>query len=173
MHHPTDRIAYTTAFVTPVVEHWLEREIAQWVHHFMGLLFLISIKGSFICIIPQTGWHIPLHLLHQLWSTGWIEKIAQWVPCEGLISLPPHHEGIPFHWAIISLLFMVETPENKAHFWSFRLTLANRIHIKMLNHLHCYSLKTDVSIINIARFSFQVVKSLINTTSDYDVGKHQ
>ena len=32
MHHPTDRIAHTTAFVTPVVEHWLEREIAEWVH---------------------------------------------------------------------------------------------------------------------------------------------
>ena len=32
MHHPTDRIAHTTAFVTPVLEHWLEREIAQWVH---------------------------------------------------------------------------------------------------------------------------------------------
>ena len=29
MHHPTDRIAHTTAFVTPVMEHWLEREIAQ------------------------------------------------------------------------------------------------------------------------------------------------
>ena len=26
------RITHTTAFVTPVVEHWLEREIAQWVH---------------------------------------------------------------------------------------------------------------------------------------------
>ena len=25
-------IAHTTAFVTPVVEHWLEREIAQWVY---------------------------------------------------------------------------------------------------------------------------------------------
>ena len=25
MHHPTDRITHTTAFVTPVVEHWLER----------------------------------------------------------------------------------------------------------------------------------------------------
>ena len=24
MHHPTDRIALTTAFVTIVVEHWLE-----------------------------------------------------------------------------------------------------------------------------------------------------
>ena len=33
MHHPTDRIAHTTVFVTPVVEHWLEREIAQWVHY--------------------------------------------------------------------------------------------------------------------------------------------
>ena len=32
MHHHTDRIAHTTAFVIPVVEHWLEREIAQWVH---------------------------------------------------------------------------------------------------------------------------------------------
>ena len=32
MHHPTDRIAHTTAFVTPVVEHRQEREIAQWVH---------------------------------------------------------------------------------------------------------------------------------------------
>ena len=32
MHHPTDRIAHTTTFVTQVVEHWLEREIAQWVH---------------------------------------------------------------------------------------------------------------------------------------------
>ena len=27
MHHPTDRITSTTAFW-----HWLEREIAQWVH---------------------------------------------------------------------------------------------------------------------------------------------
>ena len=27
------RIAHTTAFLKPVVEHWLEREIAQWVHH--------------------------------------------------------------------------------------------------------------------------------------------
>ena len=32
MHHPTDRMTHTTAFVTPVVEHWLQREIAQWVN---------------------------------------------------------------------------------------------------------------------------------------------
>ena len=29
IHHPTDMIANTTTFVTPVVEHWLEREITS------------------------------------------------------------------------------------------------------------------------------------------------
>ena len=38
-----------------------------------GLLVPISSKGSFICIIPQTGLHIPRPLLHQSWSTGWNE----------------------------------------------------------------------------------------------------
>ena len=32
MHNPTDMITHTMAFVTPVMEHWLEREMAQWVH---------------------------------------------------------------------------------------------------------------------------------------------
>ena len=30
--HTTAFVTHTTAFVTPVAEHWLEREIAQWVH---------------------------------------------------------------------------------------------------------------------------------------------
>ena len=29
MHCPTDMTAHTTAFVEPVVDHWLERKIAQ------------------------------------------------------------------------------------------------------------------------------------------------
>ena len=29
MHHPTDMIAHTTAFVTPIMKHWLEQEIGQ------------------------------------------------------------------------------------------------------------------------------------------------
>ena len=32
LYAPSHRIAHTMAFVIPVVEHWLEREIAQWVH---------------------------------------------------------------------------------------------------------------------------------------------
>ena len=32
VHHHTDRITHTTAFVIPIVEHWLEREIDHRVH---------------------------------------------------------------------------------------------------------------------------------------------
>ena len=39
-----------------------------------GLLFLINSKGSFICTILQTGYHIPQPLLYQSWCTGWNEK---------------------------------------------------------------------------------------------------
>ena len=42
MRHPTDRITHTTAFVTSVVEHWLEREIAQWVLCNQNILFTVS-----------------------------------------------------------------------------------------------------------------------------------
>ena len=132
MHHPTDRISHTTAFVTPVVEHWLEREILPLgvgcrtisvveqfrlshrrereknvllndalntfylrlygVRHMVKdhsdnekgnplppqrLLLSINSKGSFICTIPQTGYHIPRPLLHQSWSTGWNEKYCR------------------------------------------------------------------------------------------------
>ena len=84
------RTAYTLACVIPVVEHWLEQEVAQWkegnvlfndilntfylrlygIRHMVKehsdsergnllqphrLLFPVSNKGCFICIIPQTG----------------------------------------------------------------------------------------------------------------------
>ena len=41
--------SHTTAFVTPVVEHWLQQEIAQWVHH----------EGS----IRPFGWGDKLYLV--------------------------------------------------------------------------------------------------------------
>ena len=42
MHHHTDRTAHTTTFVTPVVEHWPEQEITQWVHHEGSIEWLIA-----------------------------------------------------------------------------------------------------------------------------------
>ena len=55
MHYPTDKVAHTTAFDTPVVEHWLEREIDQWVqrknrnglsHYEMGDIPYISTNNK-------------------------------------------------------------------------------------------------------------------------------
>ena len=45
------------------------------------LLFPISSKGCFICIISQTGLHIPRPLLYQSWSRvywfhNWLKKIS-------------------------------------------------------------------------------------------------
>ena len=47
-----------------------------------GLLFLISSKESFICTIPQTGFHLQWSITPV--AEHWLEKeIAQWV----------HHES--------------------------------------------------------------------------------
>ena len=55
MHHPTDRIAHTTAFVTPVVEHWLEREIAQWVH-------LMKVISKTFCYNISSGYLMNIYI---------------------------------------------------------------------------------------------------------------
>ena len=67
----TARVAHTTAFVTPVVVHWLEREIAQWVHpmkdrsddpshHERTLLrrSYISLLGDEGMFLPPTPWFL-------------------------------------------------------------------------------------------------------------------
>ena len=74
MHHPTDRITHTAAFVTPVVEHWLEWEIAQWVHpmedwsddplHHERTLYLWATSCS--PVLSDT--HIQyIHIIHTLY----------------------------------------------------------------------------------------------------------
>ena len=61
IHHTTDRTAHTMAFVRPVVEHLLERKIAQWVHHEGSIQLSIaprtnalsrSYNISFLNVIP-------------------------------------------------------------------------------------------------------------------------
>ena len=53
MHNPTDRITHTTAFVTPVVEHWLEREIAQWVHPIVIIATMVVVVVVVIVVIVK------------------------------------------------------------------------------------------------------------------------
>ena len=78
MHYPTDSITHTTAFVTPVVEHWLEREIVQWVHpmkdrsedpshHERTLL-----PRSYISLLPTAGLPISQDHSNQVERIYWL-----------------------------------------------------------------------------------------------------
>ena len=57
---PTDRITHTTAFVTPVVEHWLEREIGTCrrqvgnVKHIIGLFSINKKKEGNVTFYLKT-----------------------------------------------------------------------------------------------------------------------
>ena len=82
MYHPTDRIIHTTAFVTPVVEHWLERDekldVAQqcsvcltghWsginpcCPHFRRIFFnLFEITLKHIIVLNTHSWSWKSHL---------------------------------------------------------------------------------------------------------------
>ena len=58
MHHPTDMITHTTAFVTPVVEHRLEREIAQWG---CGHIFEFILFYYILIFVLQNSRQFPWH----------------------------------------------------------------------------------------------------------------
>ena len=92
MHHPTDRIAHTTAFVTPVVEHWLEWEIAQWVHHEVSIWWLIAPRAD---ALPQS--YVLVH----------IQKIEKKKRKENLLS---HEEYI---LCIITLINHIWQPHTR------------------------------------------------------------
>ena len=62
MHHPTDRIAHTTNFITPVVGLWLEREIVQWVHHEVSIWLPIVPWANAL----TTELHLAPYMLHYI-----------------------------------------------------------------------------------------------------------
>ena len=49
MHHPTDRITHTTAFVTPVMEHWLEPHL----YHDNRTNYTPSHRGTNVLHLPE------------------------------------------------------------------------------------------------------------------------
>ena len=56
MHHPADRITHTTAFVTPVVEHWLEREIAR----LPNVCLMCMWRGTIVTFVLACGTSVQL-----------------------------------------------------------------------------------------------------------------
>ena len=86
MHHPTDRIIHTTAFVTPVVEHWLEREIAQWVHYEGSIRWPITPMANAL----NTELHLaPLEKRKKIWYV-WAFYITNQNPGSELIETYAH-----------------------------------------------------------------------------------
>ena len=56
MHHPTNRIAHTTAFVTPVLEQRLEREIAYWLQQVESVRRLRARRADALPLNYVHGW---------------------------------------------------------------------------------------------------------------------
>ena len=65
MHHPTNRIIHTTSFVTPVMKHWLEREIAQCINYEGSIQWPIA---QWVDALP---WNYVLQLFI-LWRKCWV-----------------------------------------------------------------------------------------------------
>ena len=73
MPHPTDKITHTTAFVTPVIEHWLEQEIAQWVDYEGSICRPIAPRAN--ALTTELHLALPLHLMQYFNCKGLGKKI--------------------------------------------------------------------------------------------------
>ena len=69
--------------VRHMVKYHTDSERENPVPSLHGLLFPINSNSYFICTIPQTGLHIPRPLLHQSWSTGFLDKMQTCTICLG------------------------------------------------------------------------------------------
>ena len=95
-----DRITHTTAFITPVVEHWLEREIAQWVCHAGSIRRPISQWANALTT------EIPLAPTNTFLD-GRVLRISRWNRNNGWELTLRDGRWTPFHWfaCVWSLLY--------------------------------------------------------------------
>ena len=64
-------MTHTRAFVTPVMDHWLEQEIAQWVHH-EGLIRL-PIANALTMEIQYVHKDIQSYIKTEIDMDGWMD----------------------------------------------------------------------------------------------------
>ena len=63
MHNHTDRITQTTAFVTPVVEHWLEGETTSQKGHYL-MCCLVSLNNTLNSVTPVVKHWLEREMAH-------------------------------------------------------------------------------------------------------------
>ena len=78
MHHPTDRITHTTAFVTPVVEHWLSQTARQKTHCRHFIVYYTRFATSDVLYAPSHIQDSTYHVFVTLDVNHWCEwEVAQ------------------------------------------------------------------------------------------------
>ena len=110
MHHPTDRIAHTTAFVTPVVEHWLEREkyvSALFVSWSSRVRSLVSISLGYSSYRYVMEWNVVFWMGNRIYVSIYYhvsDTHSRTQPLAWPVTLPMsifcHHHNIYGIWLI-------------------------------------------------------------------------
>ena len=94
MHHETGRLAHTMIFVTPVVEHWLKRERAQWVHHEGTLLSQIKSIRFNVHIQRKLLQHTPVMGTHSSYQLCCLSRTVCQQLVVTLIEVSEKEEGV-------------------------------------------------------------------------------
>ena len=173
MHHPTDRITHTTAFVTPVMEHWLEREIAQLVHpmkdrsdeppHHERTLYLWATPAPmYIQVVTvNTQCTMNIHYIHCdfveeiHWKVVWTKCSPPWLPLR---------DTSPLCFSVIwgkrkvrkILLFLVYES------WMIRQSIKTMINIVTVIHSENQKVLYELQNIRISLFPSVTVNIMIN-----------
>ena len=105
MHHPTDRIIRTTAFVTPV----MEREIAQCVHPMKDRSDDTSHHER--TLLPRSYISLPFQIVHVLQGQNWTKLFISRMSCGSVrvrIWMTVGRGGghLQFHKAILPTIYL-------------------------------------------------------------------
>ena len=112
------------AFVTPVVEHWLEREIAQWVHHMKDRSDDPSHNER--TLLPRSYISLPKHIEHINSSCAYLNKI---IP---KIWFKKHSILKPFGWVFVGIGGFTLQRQSVTLLDGFRLQLPDEFHISCM-----------------------------------------
>ena len=122
MHRPTDRITHTTAFVTPIVEHWLEREIAQShalshcyfnfyaaISNRYTVIFIHRFPFTYTCIGRKEMFYLTTHSTNFIMLYGVEHMVKNHSDSERRNPMPPHR----VHFSICNKEYFIYAPSHR------------------------------------------------------------
>ena len=95
MHHATDRIIHATAFVTPFVEHWLEREIYIYIYIYIWGTKIFSVLRA--CMGFNLAMMFVATYIHFLCSQSWNKVNTNMALFTSVVFVTRNRFDCPFH----------------------------------------------------------------------------